>query len=86
MLAASKSSQEALDTISANLTMMAGLASLVLELLSPGKKSLTFIEGILAGILANVASAPASTDVTAPERTRQWAQRLSSLAIFGEGT
>ena len=85
MLAASKSSQEALDIISANLTMMAGLAALVLESLSPGKKSLTFVEGILVGILANVASAPDSTDVTAPEWTSQRAQRLSNLAIFGDG-
>ncbi|MCC7473529.1 DUF262 domain-containing protein [Candidatus Nomurabacteria bacterium] len=85
MLAASKSSPEALEIISANLTTMAGLAAMVLESLSSGKKSLTFVEGILVGILANVANAPASTDATAPEWTRQRVERFTNLTIFGDG-
>lgn len=85
MSSASKSSPEELDSISSNLTKMAGLANLVLESLSSGKKSLTFVEGILVGILANVASAPAPSDSEAREWAKQRAQQFGDLSIFGSG-
>jgi hypothetical protein len=47
MLTASRLPQVDLHSIAADLIKMAGLAALVLGSLSPGKKSLTFVEGIL---------------------------------------
>lgn len=85
MLSASKSSQSRLDSISADLTKMAGLAVLCFGSLSSGKKSLTFVEGILVGILANIETAPAPNDDIAPGWSQERIRRFTSLPIFDEG-
>jgi hypothetical protein len=85
MLSASKLPEADLAGIEQKLTKMAALADLVLGSLTHGKKSLTFVEGILVGIFANVNTAPDPREPVALEWARGRAEAFSVLPLYGEG-
>jgi hypothetical protein len=85
MLEASRLPDEDLQQIATRLEKMSALAAAVLRHATAGKKSLTFVEGVLVGILVNLDEAPdpqsADLDAWASERGKQFKE----LAVFGDG-
>lgn len=81
----SKENEERLPEYKSNLDTMAKLAAGVLETLPRGKKSLMFVEGILVGILSNVATVPSGS----PQELKEWfkskADGFSNLPAYSEG-
>lgn len=81
----SKESDEQLATYESNLEIMATLTDGVIKALPPGKKSLTFVEGILVGILSNVSSVPRTSDTALNDWFKLKAEEFSNLPLYKEG-
>lgn len=85
MLRARKNPPDTQATIEANLRKMAGLARHVLSSLTTGKKTLTFVEGILVGVLSNINAAPDPASADAPTWATERANRFKDLPAYGAG-
>lgn len=85
MLLASKSSPDQIANWKSSLEKATALAAKVLESLGPGKRSLTFMEGILVGVTANLETAPAPTSAQAATWAKEHAEKFKILPAFSEG-
>ncbi|HLF83308.1 MAG TPA: DUF262 domain-containing protein [Blastocatellia bacterium] len=85
MLSGSKRPEAELAEIERRLTKMAALADQVLGTLPSGKKSLTFVEGILVGIFANITNAPDPSQPSALVWAGEHGTAFSALPLYGEG-
>jgi hypothetical protein len=83
MLRARKNPSDAQATIETNLRKMAGLARHVLSSLTAGKKTLTFVEGILVGVMSNINDAPEPSSADAPAWATERANRFKDLPAYG---
>jgi len=82
MYAFSKETDERLLEFRSNLELMARLAAGVLDELQHGKKSLLFVEGILVGILSNVATVPGGSSQELKEWFKSKADGFSNLPLY----
>jgi hypothetical protein len=80
-----KSTSDELTEIQGDLEKMAALASGILRALPGGKRSLTFVEGLLVGILANIDFVPSPQSANVGNWLAQKAQAFADLPAFGEG-
>ncbi len=85
MLSASKSTEIELAKMETELTHMAALAEYVLRPQTYGKKSLTYMEGVLVGILANVDSAPSVEELEIEQWASERADRFKNLSAYEVG-
>lgn len=85
MLSATKADDAQLSRYRRSLEHSTALASLVLDSLGFGKRSLTLMEGILVGVMANLKSAPRPTDSGAPDWANERAERFKKLPAFDAG-
>lgn len=77
MLAASKSDDTKLASYRSDLERATALSAKVLDSLSYGKRSLTFVEGILVGVMSNLQNAP---DPASPA-VRTWAKERADAFV-----
>jgi hypothetical protein len=75
MLSASRATDEEIQSLRQSLEKATTLSALLLAGLGQGKKSLTFVEGILVGIFSNLENAPNPAD----PQSRQWAMERADL-------
>lgn len=85
MLFASKSSSEEIANVQASLQKSTALAGKVLDSFGSGKRSLTFMEGILVGVIANLSTAPAPTSAQATTWAEERAEKFKVLPTFSAG-
>jgi hypothetical protein len=85
MLAAMRASDSDLQSERQLLERSAALAALVLDEFGSGKLSLTFVEGILVGVIGNIESAPTQMGAAASAWAKVRADRFRGLSAFGAG-
>lgn len=85
MLVASKATAAEIANWQAKLEKSTALAAEVLDSLGSGKRSLTFMEGILVGVTSNLPTAPDPTSAAAKTWARERAERFKVLPAFTEG-
>lgn len=85
MLRASRAQESTLKSTRERIERAAGLAAVVLESLGHGKKSLTFVEGILVGCYSNLESAPDPQDLSARDWANVRAERFLKQPAFDVG-
>lgn len=85
MLYASKFSPEEIANAQASLEKSTALVAKVLDSLGSGKRSLTFMEGVLVGVAANLSTAPSPTNPSATSWASERADRFKELPTFTEG-
>ncbi|MBI1398237.1 MAG: DUF262 domain-containing protein [Betaproteobacteria bacterium] len=85
MLFASKSSAEEIANWRASLERSTALAAKVVDSLGSGKRSLTFMEGILVGVTANLSTAPAPASAQATTWAKERAEKFKTLPTFSAG-
>lgn len=85
MHSCTKATAEDLIKVQADLEKMATLAAGVLRALPGGKRSLTFVEGLLVGILANIDVSPSPQAAGISNWFTKKASDFAALPAFGEG-
>jgi hypothetical protein len=85
MLAASKSGDDKLAAIRTSLEIATALAAKTLDSIGNYKRSLTFVEGILVGVLSNLATAPNPNDPAADHWAKERAAIFQRLPAFDDG-
>lgn len=85
MLAATKASSGRLQSYRQALEKATALAGMVLQHMSGGKKSLTFVEGILVGVLANLDRTPEPSSADAEAWSEARSTRFQQLPAFDVG-
>lgn len=85
MLDASKFESHVLDKHRGDLEKAILLADLVLTEMPAGKRSLTFVEGVLVGVLSNVSCAPDPSTLAARTWAKDRAASFLALPAFGSG-
>ncbi len=85
MLRSSRMDEGSLHKARTRLERMASLARLVLAKVPGGKRSLTFVEGVLVGVLANIDKSPEVKDPQAIEWASQRAKSFVQLPTYTDG-
>lgn len=85
MLYASKAGDDDFAAYRRSLEVATALAARTLEHLDYGKRSLTFVEGILVGVISNLDTAPAPEHPQAAAWARERAERFKMLPAFDSG-
>lgn len=85
MLAASRAGEDDLARYRRSLEKATALSAKTLAFLGASKRSLTFVEGILVGVLSNLENAPDAENASADEWTRTRATRFTELPAFDAG-
>jgi hypothetical protein len=85
MLFASKAAEHEIFNLRERIEKSTALVALVLDHLGSGKRSLTFVEGILVGVNANVDQAPPPSSQEAVLWSKERADRFRELRTFAEG-
>lgn len=85
MLIASKSSSSEIEQLQTSLEKATSLAAKVVDSLGVGKRSLTFMEGILVGVSANLETAPAPASAEAAAWAKERAEKFKTLSTYSAG-
>lgn len=85
MLHGSKSSADAIAKWKDSLEKSTALAAQVLNFISSGKRSLTFVEGILVGVTSNLSRAPDPRSSEVEAWAKERAERVKNLPAFSSG-
>jgi len=85
MLSATRSDDAKLALVRSDLERATSLSALVLDALSYGKHSLTFVEGILVGVMSNLPNAPDPTASAAKDWAKERALAFAKLPAFDSG-
>ena len=81
----SRENDERLIEFKSNLEVMSRLSAGVIAALPLGKKSLVFVEGILVGILSNLATVPNGSPNELSAWFRSKADEFANLSLYREG-
>lgn len=85
MLSASKSSEAEIANLRKRILKATSLAAKILDHVGSGKRSLTFVEGVLVGVMSNVEAAPDPSTDGAVSWAKERAQSFLALPAFTAG-